>query len=86
MHIISIATRWSCLLAGTVQVPDQLCYVGDDEDDRIILYLIHVTCSLVHMYSSGEEHKIDHLVFVIHGIGAYHDLSFRTLVDCGEWR
>ena len=33
---------------------------------------------------SGEQSRIDHLVFVVHGIGAHHDLSFRSLVDCGE--
>jgi len=33
----------------------------------------------------GEELKVDHLVFVVHGIGAHCDLSFRSLVDCGEF-
>ena len=33
---------------------------------------------------SGEQSRIDHLVFIVHGIGAHHDLSFRSLVDCGE--
>ena len=32
----------------------------------------------------GEELKVEHLVFVVHGIGAHCDLSFRSLVDCGE--
>ena len=32
----------------------------------------------------GEQSRIDHLVFVVHGIGAHHDLSFRSLVDCGK--
>lgn len=32
----------------------------------------------------GEELKVDHVVFVVHGIGAHCDLSFRSLVDCGE--
>ncbi|CAI8002526.1 SEC23-interacting protein [Geodia barretti] len=30
----------------------------------------------------GEQSRIDHLVFVVHGIGEHHDLSFRCLVDC----
>ena len=28
---------------------------------------------------------MDHLVFVVHGIGAHYDLSFRGLVDCGKF-
>ena len=34
--------------------------------------------------SLGEQSRVDHLVFVVHGIGAHHDLSFRSLVDCGK--
>ena len=26
---------------------------------------------------------MDHLVFVVHGVGPVHDLSFRSIVDCG---
>ena len=33
---------------------------------------------------AGEQSRIDHLVFVVHGIGEHHDLSFRCLVDCGK--
>ena len=32
----------------------------------------------------GEQSRIDHLVFVVHGIGEHHDLNFRCLVDCGR--
>ena len=32
---------------------------------------------------AGEQSRIDHLVFVVHGIGSHCDLSFRSLVDCG---
>lgn len=31
---------------------------------------------------SGEQTRVDHLVFVVHGIGAHCDLNFRSLVDC----
>ena len=44
--------------------------------------IIILSCSL---YSSGEQSRIDHLVLVVHGIGAHHDLSFRSLVDCGKF-
>ncbi|XP_046851691.1 phospholipase DDHD2-like [Xenia sp. Carnegie-2017] len=30
----------------------------------------------------GEPSQIDHLVFVVHGIGPYADLQFRSLVEC----
>lgn len=32
--------------------------------------------------SQGEQRRVDHLVFVIHGIGPCHDLNFRSIVDC----
>ena len=32
----------------------------------------------------GEPSQIDHLVFVVHGIGPYADLKFRSLIECGK--
>ena len=32
----------------------------------------------------GEPAKIDHVVFVIHGIGVTCDLRFRSIVECGK--
>ena len=32
----------------------------------------------------GEPSQIDHLVFVVHGIGPYADLKFRSLIECGR--
>ena len=34
--------------------------------------------------SSDETEHIDHLVFVVHGIGSVGDLKFRSFVDCGK--
>ena len=33
--------------------------------------------------AAGEQSRVDHLVFVVHGVGPVHDLSFRSIVDCG---
>lgn len=33
---------------------------------------------------TGEPNKIDHLVFVVHGIGPVCDLRFRSIVECGK--
>ena len=30
----------------------------------------------------GESEVPDHLVFVVHGIGIYSDLSYRSIVEC----
>ncbi|XP_023218251.1 SEC23-interacting protein-like [Centruroides sculpturatus] len=30
----------------------------------------------------GESSKIDHLVFVVHGVGAVCDMRFRTVIEC----
>lgn len=38
---------------------------------------------------SGEDKNIDHLVFVVHGIGPFADIrlnSFRNLIECGKRR
>ena len=35
--------------------------------------------------AAGEQSRVDHLVFVVHGVGPVHDLSFRSIVDCGGW-
>lgn len=36
------------------------------------------TCSL------GEMAQVDHLVFMVHGIGPVCDLRFRSMVECGK--
>ena len=33
---------------------------------------------------TGEPSQIDHLVFVVHGIGSTCDLRFRNLIECGK--
>ena len=40
-------------------------------------------CYCVLLMYTGEQSRVDHLVFVVHGIGRHCDLSFRNLVDCG---
>lgn len=32
----------------------------------------------------GESRQVDHLVFVVHGIGSVCDLRFRSIVECGR--
>ena len=32
----------------------------------------------------GEPEQIDHLVFIVHGIGPAADLRMRPIVDCGK--
>ncbi len=31
----------------------------------------------------GEMPQVDHLVFMVHGIGPVCDLRFRSMVECG---
>lgn len=40
-------------------------------------------CFVVLSCAAGEQSRVDHLVFVVHGVGPVHDLSFRSIVDCG---
>ena len=32
----------------------------------------------------GEPAQIDHLIFVVHGIGPIADLNFRDIIECGK--
>ena len=33
----------------------------------------------------GESAQIDHLVFLVHGIGAICDFKFRSIVEAGKF-
>lgn len=33
----------------------------------------------------GEPAQIDHLIFVVHGIGPIADLNFRNIIECGRY-
>jgi len=39
-----------------------------------------------YLYVLGEPIQVDHLVFVVHGIGPGCDLRFRNIVECGRQR
>jgi len=32
----------------------------------------------------GESRQVDHLIFVVHGIGTVCDMRFRSIIECGE--
>ena len=54
-----------------------------------ILCFIHFSFSSLSLSFSGEDKNIDHLVFVVHGIGPFADIrlnSFRNLIECGKRR
>ena len=36
------------------------------------------------LIEEGESTQVDHLVFVVHGIGSTCDLRFRNIVECGR--
>lgn len=36
-------------------------------------------------FPTGEMSQIDHLVFMVHGIGPVCDLRFRSIVECGKF-
>ena len=35
-------------------------------------------------FTIGEPIQIDHLVFVVHGIGDFCDVKFRNIIECGK--
>lgn len=45
---------------------------------------IQESAQLMSLTFAGEPSQIDHLVFVVHGIGPYADLKFRSLIECGQ--
>lgn len=40
-------------------------------------------CFHAFFISAGEPLQIDHLVFVVHGIGDFCDVKFRNIIECG---
>jgi len=48
-------------------------------------------CHILHLfylllpYTSDEAVHVDHLVFVVHGIGPGCDLRFRNIIECGKY-
>lgn len=34
----------------------------------------------------GEPEKVDHLLFLVHGIGQFCDLKFRSIIEVGEYK
>lgn len=34
--------------------------------------------------ADGEPSQIDHVVFIVHGIGPTCDLRFRNIIECGK--
>ena len=49
----------------------------------IVCFCCFLTFTLSEFKLIGEQSRIDHLVFVVHGIGPVCDMAFRKLVDCG---
>lgn len=66
-----------------VEIPDGMC-VGVPlretlKNKPILHYRLIFLCFL-----SGEPEKVDHLVFMVHGIGPACDLRFRSIIQCGK--
>lgn len=53
---------------------------------QLLSLLGTVSHALKSLPSSGEPLQIDHLVFVVHGIGPACDIRFRSIVQCGRCR
>lgn len=49
-----------------------------------LLFFGQIKVGSVVWYFSGEPSQIDHLVFVVHGIGSFCDVKFRNIVECGK--
>ena len=47
------------------------------------MYCIVAVCFCMFLFL-GESTQIDHLVFIVHGIGPTCDLRFRNIVECGK--
>ena len=46
----------------------------------LIITIVQCVC-----FFSGEPAQIDHLIFVVHGIGPIADLNFRSIIECGRY-
>lgn len=59
---------------------DEWGNVGNDSRPRIVKRGVTDMDEI----EEGESSQVDHLIFVIHGIGSTCDLRFRNLVECGK--
>lgn len=50
---------------------------------RKVSYFLH-NCKFFSCHL-GESAQIDHLIFVVHGIGPIADLNFRNIIECGRF-
>ena len=60
---------------------------GFVEREKVQIGIKFFTNDLVIVVLLGEDRSVDHLVFVVHGVGPFVDIgvnSFKSLIDCGE--
>ena len=66
-----------------------LVHHGQTLEESVVTILIKVLhcnfCLTCLSFISGESTEVDHLVFVLHGIGDTCDVRFRNIVECGEY-
>ena len=51
---------------------------------NVHVYSLHLIVIPFKLTFAGESRQIDHLVFVVHGIGSICDIRFRSIVECGK--
>lgn len=60
------------------EIPDGEFTDSEEKHNKMIFYAVFA--SLL-----GELATVDHLVFMVHGIGPVCDLRFRNMVECGKY-
>lgn len=57
-----------------------MCERERDRDREMMMMIILIIC----LFLLGEMPQVDHLVFMVHGIGPVCDLRFRSIIECGK--
>lgn len=69
---------------GTLPLLKQKSLKHQDQELRIRFCKFPFLFCKCFLFPTGELPTVDHLVFMVHGIGPVCDLRFRSMIECGE--
>lgn len=67
----------------SVEIPDGTSASHAHTHTHTLLLVFYTLLTSASCLLPGEPEKVDHLVFMVHGIGPACDLRFRSIIQCG---
>lgn len=77
--------RQSCQIISWSTLIRSFELVKADSHQNVLVHLYYLYSHKIAFFS-GEPAQIDHLIFVVHGIGPIADLNFRSIIECGRYK